>query len=99
MSKVGISDAAARHLIKDLGTSTDELRTQVNSVEQHITELAGAHYVSATTEAYRNKWESQVKPQFTKILNQSDQQQASSTSYFDKQQASLREAASTIQAV
>lgn len=99
MSQIGISDAEAHHLVGKQGSLTDELRTHIRTVESHVSSLAHSTYVSQTTQALMNKWSSETKPQFEKIIARAEAAQGGTTKAVGHQMSTQESNASAISAI
>ena len=66
---VGIDPATAETICKNLDHSIESIDTQKKAIKVQVDELATVNYVSATTAAARNRFDTESDPQLTKLLN------------------------------
>src|SRR5262245_33711188 len=69
---VGISPQDALALCNSLQHSTDDMRAALANIGTNIGELAYSNYKSATMSAFLMKFDSESKPQLTKVLDTAD---------------------------
>lgn len=73
MALVGITPSEALQLCDQLQSHTDTMRSQLGVLGQNISDLASAHYISATMTAFHTKFESESRQQLTDVLNRADE--------------------------
>lgn len=98
MALIGISEDEARHLVSKMGALTDELRSHVRNIQNHVDSLT-ASYVSDTTVALRGKWEGETRPQFEKLAARHEEAQAGTTKAVAHQMSTQGSGAGAIQAI
>ena len=72
MSLVGITPEEALAICDDLQAHTDAMRGRLGAIGTNISDLASAHYISATMTAFQTKFESESRKQLTDVLNTAD---------------------------